>query len=102
MDQTIFETKRKLVIQILQKLQDVWKLAPWFLIIVQSEYLTETVLDTLADVLQRSIASVSSELEQAKLQQALTLVQKIQHREQESREQDIQDLERMMDEIESL
>lgn len=98
----VFEQKRSVVIEVLQGLVWVWDLAEWFLIIVQSSYVEEWLLDLLIDTLQKSIDATTSASKQQNLQSALHQIQALRQAEQQSRQQDEIDAENMMATIEKL
>lgn len=94
-----FEEKRQTVVEILQKLHGIWDLAEGFLLIVQSEYVTEKILDVLIDTVQQAINKVKSEEQQSALQSALSSLERLKEQEAIFRQQDEQEADLLLSKI---
>ena len=67
-NKSIDENKKKLVLETLQKLIGVWDLAEWLYNLVDSEYLTNELLDNLIEQINNSVKNIKDKdkLEQIK------------------------------------
>lgn len=95
-----FENKRQKVIEILQLLTWIWPSAAWYLLIVQSSYVSNEILDILISSLQEAITSVQDKAKKEVFQQALSSLQTLKEKEALSRQQDEFDIDLLMKELE--
>ena len=93
------DKKKELLLKILTKLQWHWPLAEGFLVLLESEYVTEEIIDKLILALQESLNELKSEKEKSKIEKSLELIQKI--KSEELKEDNItdDDLDKLLDTI---
>lgn len=63
---TVLLTKKELLIKVLTKLQPQRDLAEGFLALIQSEYVTEEIMDKLVAALQETVATLKSDKEKSR------------------------------------
>lgn len=94
------EQKKKLLIKVLTKLKPYRNLADGFLVLVESEYVTDEIVDKLIGALQDAMDQVSKENEKEKLSKGLRLIKKIKNQEeQEDKKMTEEDLDKLLETI---
>lgn len=94
------EQKKKLLIKVLTKLKPYRNLAEGILTLVESEYVTDEIVDKLIGALQGAMDQVSKENEKEKLSKGLRLIKKIKNQEeQEDKKMTEEDLDKFLETI---
>ena len=85
------EQEKRFLIKVLTKLKPQRNLAEGFLALLESEYVTDKIIDKLMSALQEAIGVVKSDKEKETFKKGLSLVKKI--RDQEDKEEKMTDEE---------
>lgn len=94
------EQKKKLLIKVLKKLKPYRNLADGFLALLESEYVTDEIVDKLIGALQDATDQVNKENEKEKMNKGLKLMKKIKNREdQEDKKMTDEDLDKLLETI---
>ncbi len=90
--------KKKLLINIVQKLQWSRKLADGVLALLETAQVDEKFIDTLIETISRSIQSIKAQKQKSLLEKSLEQIQKIQDHELATKESDTE-IESILDAI---
>lgn len=94
------EQKKQLLIKVLKKLQPQRDMAEGFLALLESEYLTDEIVNKLIGALQDAMDQVSKENEKEKLNKGLKLMKKIKNQEdQEDKKMTDEDLDKLLENL---
>lgn len=92
------ENKKKFLIKVLKKLQPQRPLAEGFLALLESEYVTDEIMDKLINALQEAIEVVKTDSEKEKFKKGLNLIKKIRNKEeQEEKKMTDEDLDKILE-----
>jgi hypothetical protein len=94
-----WEQKKSIVIQILIKMKPYRDIADGLLILIESQYVTDEIIDTLISLIYKSMSSIEDITSTQKMQQAITVLNTIKEQEQQSQQQDIQEAENLLSQI---
>jgi len=92
------ENKKKFLIKVLKKLQPQRPLAEGFLALLESEYVTDEIMDKLINALQESIEVVKTDSEKDTFKKWLEIIKKIRKQEAEEEQMSEEDLEKLLEE----
>lgn len=94
------EKKRQLLIKVLKKLEPYWNLATGFLALLESEYISDEIMDKLMGALQDAIEQVTKERDKMKFRKGLKIIKKIKNQEeQEDKKMTDEDLDKFLETI---
>lgn len=93
------DKKKGLLLKVLKKLQPYRNLAEGLIALVDSKYINEKTIDGLLVIINQSIKNVKEGTERTKLQKAVEVVQKIKHSESIEKEQEAEEVERLLEDI---
>lgn len=94
--------KKEYVLAMLKELSEFWPMAKPLQTLVESNALTDAIIDTIADILRESVKVADTNMQQNKLEQSIKVLDKIREMEDISHqkdEEDIANLESMIDQI---
>ncbi len=92
------EQKKKLLIKVLTKLKPYRNLAEGFLALLESEYVTDKIMDNLISALQESIEVVKTDSEKDTFKKGLRLIKKIRNKEeQQEKKMTDEDLDKILE-----
>lgn len=92
------ENKKKFLIKVLKKLQPQRDMAEGFLALLESEYVTDEIMDKLISALQESIEVVKTDSEKDTFKKGLKLIKKIRNKEeQEEKKMTDEDLDKILE-----
>jgi hypothetical protein len=74
-------------------------IADGLLILIESQYVTDEIIDTLISLIYKSMSSIEDITSTQKMQQAITVLNTIKEQEQQSQQQDIQEAENLLSQI---
>lgn len=92
------DQKKELVIKVLEKIEWYREIAPDLLVIVKSSYCTDEILNSLINMLNKSIKTVKKDDEKRILEKSLQQIQKIKQMEENDKMSD-EDLDALLDDI---
>ena len=90
--------KKELVTKVLEKLEWYREMAPDLLVIVKSSYCTDELLNSLINMLNKSIKTVKKTDEKKILEKSLQQIQKIKQMEENEKISD-EDLDALLDDV---
>ncbi len=85
--------KKDYILKVLDATMDYFPLARWLKILISWEALDDTTIDTLVDILSKTIAEIGDGEVKRKLQKSKEFLEKLKSIEQESHIQDEKDIE---------
>lgn len=85
--------KKDYILKVLDATMDVFPLARWLKILVNAEALDDTTIDTLVDILSKTIAEINDGETKNKLQKSKNFLEKLKSIEQESHLKDEKSIE---------
>jgi regulator of sirC expression with transglutaminase-like and TPR domain len=92
--------KKESLINVLQKLKTEWIMAKWFLILLQSEYCDDKIINELSRMIFDSAEKTRKTFDKIDwnniLKRWLDIIKKIQQEELEDRESELQEIEDML------
>lgn len=92
------EQKKELLIKVLKKLQPQRDMAEGFLALIESEYITDNIMNMLISTLQESIEAIKGDSEKEKFKKGLKLIRKIKNQEeQEEKKMTDEDLDKILE-----
>jgi hypothetical protein len=92
------DKKREVIKQILKKMIGIRNLADWFLVFVDSEYITEKILDSILHILYVSIKEIVHKQWHKQFEQTAKVLQSISEKEYYDKISD-QDLDNLLSSI---
>lgn len=92
------DKKKELIIKILEKLQWHRDMSQDLLVIVKSSYCTDEILDSLINLISKSIKFIKEDNEKQLLEKSLQQIRKIQQMEENGKISD-EDLDTLLDSI---
>ena len=93
------ETKEYLI-KVLDKLKETWPLAKWLKKVIINWWLdNENLMNLLIDALWVSIHNVKGDVDKEKLKKSLTVLQKMKNLEEEERARDVEELDKLIEQI---
>ena len=94
------KNKKKFLIKVLKKLQPQRPLAEGFLVLIESEYATDDIMDKLIGALQEAMEVVTTDMEKEKFKKDLNIIKKIKNQEdQEDKKMTDEDLDKILETI---
>lgn len=94
------KNKKKFLIKVLKKLQPQRPLAEGFLVLIESEYATDDIMDKLIGALQEAMEVVTTDMEKEKFKKGLNIIKKIKNQEdQEDKKMTDEDLDKILETI---
>ena len=91
------DKKKELLLKVLNKLLPYRNLAEGLVALVDSKYIDEKTIDGLLLIINQSIKNVKEGKEKTKLMKAVEVVQKIKHSEKIEREDEAEEVERLLE-----
>lgn len=92
------EKKKQIVLQILDRLKWYWSRAEELIIMVNSVYCTDEVLDSLINFINEAVQSAKKDVEKEALQKSMIQLQKIKEMEEKEKYSD-EELDKILDNI---
>ena len=91
--------KKKLVLDVLNKLLPYRPMAEWIIALIESKYADEKIIDDLLIIISKAIKSTKKESEKTKLEKASKTIKKIKEVEKKQKKQESEEIEKMIKEI---
>ena len=92
------EKKKEIVLQILDKLKWYWNRVDELIVMVNSVYCTDEVLDSLINFINEAVQTAKKDVEKEALQKSMIQLQKIKEMEEKEKYSD-EELDRILDSI---
>lgn len=93
-------TKQDYITKFLEKVQDIWEPAKWFLVLMNHSTLDDKQIDKIFSIFSATVDSIQDENKKQKLQKAVDMISQIKEKENKSESNNLeQDLDKILSDM---